>query len=339
MVAAQLKGGMLPLGVLIPTRNSMQWLERHLEALVPWLHRVQEVVIVDSQSSDGTAEYLRQHISGQHVKHLSHPPGLYESWSFGLRQIQSEWTYIATVGDSMPEATIEGLVAAGQDNNSDLVISPPNLVTTSGEHCGKQWPIHKFIKWKGLERSARLDSIEVFLWNALSVPGSLLGSSASNIYRSGYIQAHPFPEGFRHACDTAWALKYSFDARWAIAPDLYSELLVHPATPKPPEPVRHKSRERLHKLAQDVFESVSTVSCPQKLHYAVLLNDYWDTTLDILEADRNYTGMRNRQFPWFLYAAAWRERSRRARHAASADQIRARILDALPVDCGSAGSS
>lgn len=331
MVAAQLKEGRLPLGVLIPTRNSMQWLDRHLGALRPWLQRVQEIVVVDSRSSDGTAEYLRTHLAGENVRHLSHPPGLYESWNFGLGQIQSEWTYIATVGDSIPGATIEGLVAVGQEIHSDLVISPPSLVSPTGEKLDKQWPVHKYIQWKGADKSSQIDGLEVFVWNALSVPGSLLGSSASNIYRTEYIQAHPFPIGFRHACDTAWALKNSFGARWAVAPDLYSELLVHPAAPRSPEAVRHQSRERLHELARDVFEFVSASSCSEKLKYADLLNQYWDASLGALQADRDYSEMRSQHCPWFLRPAAWRERSSRNRATVRAKQIRGRILEILPV--------
>ncbi|MGB5715867.1 MAG: glycosyltransferase family A protein [Gammaproteobacteria bacterium] len=330
---------MLPLGVLIPTRNSMQWLDRHLAALLPWLHRVQEVVVVDSHSSDGTAEYLRQHLAGQNIKHFSHPPGLYESWNFGLSQLRSEWAYIATVGDSVPEATIEELVAVGQANSSDLVISPPTMVSESGKPLEKQWPIHKYIKWKAADRAGLISDFEVFLWNTLSVPGSLIGSSASNIYRTEYIQAHPFPEDYRHAGDTAWAVGNSFAARWAIAPGLHSDFLVHPKTHRSLEPVRHQSREWLHELAQAIFESVSVDSYPEKSLYAALLKDYWDASLCALKANRNYSELRKRRYPWFLYAAAWRERSRRDGQAGRADRIRTRILEIFAETSDPAGNS
>lgn len=329
---ARLKEGVFPLGVLIPTRNSMEWLEHHVDALRPWLHRVQEVVVVDSQSSDGTPEYLRHQLNGQNVLHLSHPPGLYESWNYGLGQIRSEWSYIATVGDYIPEATIEGLVSMGQESNCDLVISPPSLVSPAGEKLDKQWPVHKYIKWKGIHKPSLISGIEVYLWNALSVPGSLLGSSASNLYRTAFIQAHPFPVGFRHACDTAWAITNSFVARWAVAPDVYSELLVHPAVHRPPEPVRHHSRERLHELAREVFGSVPDDSCQDKPLFENLLNSYWDASLIALKADRMYTGMRDRGYHWFLQPAAWRERARRNCFIDEADRCRVRIFDLL---CGS----
>jgi len=334
-VVAQLSVDLLPLGVLIPTRNSMHLLEDHLTALRPWLHRVQEVVVIDSQSSDGTPEYLHKNLDGPSVRCLSHPPGLYESWNYGLRHIRAPWTYIATVGDNMPEATITTLLAVGQENHSDLVISPPTLVSANGKQLNKQWPLHKYIEWKGTSSPGQINGLELFLWNVLSVPGSLLGSSASNIYRTEYMQAHPFPAGYRHACDTAWAIRNSFEARWAIAPGLHSEFLVHPAAPRTPEPVRRLNHERLHELARDVFGAVLDDCCPEKRRYAELLKRYWDESLKALQAGRTYTGMRDQGFPWFLRPATWRERSRRNQYIANAGQIRARILELLSDSTGS----
>lgn len=328
-MVAQLSAEILPLAVLIPTRNSLPLLERHLTALRPWLHRVQEVLVIDSQSSDGTSEYLRKNLVGQNVSHLSHPPGLYESWNYGLQQIRSPWTYISTVGDTMPEATIVSLLAVGQENHSDLVISPPTFVSANGKPLHKQWPVHKYIKWRGASSPGQINGLEVFLWNVLSVPGSLLGSSASNLYRTEYMQAHPFPTAYRHACDTAWAITNSFEAHWTVAPGLLSEFLVHPAAPRTPERVRRLSHERLHELAQDVFRAVLEECYPEKRLYADLLNRYWDQSLIALQAGRSYTGMRDQGVPWFLRPAAWRERSRRNHYVANASQSKARILELL----------
>jgi hypothetical protein len=329
MVEAQLSDAALPLGVLVPTLNSMQWLERHVRALRPWLHRVREVVVVDGHSSDGTAEYLLDNLNGKNVRHLSHPPGLYESWNFGLRQIRAPWTYIATVGDTMPEESIEALLAVGQRHNSDVVISPPRMMSMTGEALDKQWPIHRYIKWKGENWSGTIGGLEVFLWNALSVPGSLLGSSASNIYRTGYLQDHPFPLGYMHACDTAWAVMNSFEARWAIATDVYSEFLVHPASPGSAEPRRHLIRERLHQLAQEVFDALPDESFPEKQSYAGLLNNYWNAAHESLVARRNFKAMRKQGIPWFLWPEAWRERSRRSRYTIKVKQCRERIFQLL----------
>ena len=48
---------MLPISVLVPTRNSMSLLPKHVEAMRAWLDFVEEVVAVDSHSTDGTMEF------------------------------------------------------------------------------------------------------------------------------------------------------------------------------------------------------------------------------------------------------------------------------------------
>jgi hypothetical protein len=290
---------------------------------------VQEVVVVDSQSSDGTVEYLREKLKGMNVRFLDHPPGLYESWNFGLQHIRASWSYIATVGDSMPGDSIEALLSTGQRNNSDLVISPPCMVSPAGKRFHKRWPIHNYLAWKGGNYTGGLTGLEVFLWNALSAPGSLLGSSASNLYRTGYLQAHPFPTGYRHACDTAWAITHSFAARWSITSDVYSEFLVHPASAKPAEPQRHRSRERLHQLARDIFSAVPDECFPDQRIYADMLEHYWDASLQSLQANRNFKSMSKQVLPWVLRPGAWRERARRNRLVDEAGRYRGLILERL----------
>jgi glycosyltransferase involved in cell wall biosynthesis len=45
---------MLPLGVVIPTKNSMPYLPSHLEAMREWQDLAEEIVVVDSFSTDGS---------------------------------------------------------------------------------------------------------------------------------------------------------------------------------------------------------------------------------------------------------------------------------------------
>jgi hypothetical protein len=66
---------MLPLGVVIPTKNSMPYLPRHVEGLRPWLDLAAEVVVVDSYSTDGTVDFLRANLGHPELRFTSHPPG------------------------------------------------------------------------------------------------------------------------------------------------------------------------------------------------------------------------------------------------------------------------
>src|SRR5579883_3310731 len=86
----------LPVGVVIPTRNCVALLERHLDCLRELMPRVEQVVVVDSASTDGTPELLHKQLRHPRIEFLQHPPGLYESWNFGVRQVRARYTYIAT---------------------------------------------------------------------------------------------------------------------------------------------------------------------------------------------------------------------------------------------------
>src|ERR1035437_2645280 len=100
---------MLPIGVVIPTKNSMKYLLGHLENLSTWIDLAEQVVVVDSFSKDGTVDYLKKHLRHPQIKFIDHPPGLYASWNFGISHIASEFCYISTVGDSITRKGIEHL--------------------------------------------------------------------------------------------------------------------------------------------------------------------------------------------------------------------------------------
>jgi len=46
------------------------------------------------------------------------------------------------------------------------------------------------------------------------LPHGLLGSSASNHYRTAFLQKHPFPTDFGHCGDTAWESLSLLSLRW-----------------------------------------------------------------------------------------------------------------------------
>ena len=47
-------------GILIPTRNCGSLVAGHVESLRQWSEIAEEIVVVDSQSKDGTVELLRK---------------------------------------------------------------------------------------------------------------------------------------------------------------------------------------------------------------------------------------------------------------------------------------
>lgn len=78
----------VPISVLIPTRNEAQNLGRCLDALSGW---ADEVVIVDSQSSDGTADIAREH--GATVLQFHYEGGWPKKrqWALDTYPFRNEW--------------------------------------------------------------------------------------------------------------------------------------------------------------------------------------------------------------------------------------------------------
>ncbi len=95
----------LPISVVVPTLNVMPMLPEHVAGMQGWLDLVEEVVVVDSESTDGTCDYIEQHIGRSfgegRLRFFSRPRGLYQAWNYGIDQVRAPYTYISTVGDTI----------------------------------------------------------------------------------------------------------------------------------------------------------------------------------------------------------------------------------------------
>jgi glycosyltransferase involved in cell wall biosynthesis len=208
---------MLPISVLLPTRNSMALLPGHLETMRSWLGLVEEVVVVDSDSTDGTWECLGQALSGSNVRFFRHPPGLYQSWNHGIAQVRSTYTYISTVGDEMSRDGLLHLVEVAEQLACDVVISPPKFVDESGrKRKSRGWPVHTIIRHGDVCQPVSLQGVPLFLLVFALIPHAIIGSSASNLYRTSTMQHHPFPSDFGHHGDGAWAVGNCLNIRLGI---------------------------------------------------------------------------------------------------------------------------
>src|ERR1022692_4613490 len=183
---------MLPVGVLIPTRNSMAFLPRHVETMRHWLDLAQEIVVVDSESRDGTVQFLRAKLPADKTRFFKHPPGLYQSWNFGVQQVSAQHTYVSTVGDEISREGFAHLAEVAERFSSDVVISPPGFVDEAGRPAhANHWPVHRIISHLNLQRETCLEGIVPFLVALTFLPFAILGSSASNLYRTTVLQENP----------------------------------------------------------------------------------------------------------------------------------------------------
>jgi hypothetical protein len=203
------------ISVVIPTRNCRDLIQSSTALMREWANEVGEIVVVDSQSSDGTVELLRELLPFPHVKFLSHPPGLYASWNFGIQNCSLPLTYIATAGDSISAADLAFLANTAASTAADVVVCPPVFTDASGTSAAPpSWPIHDLMELTPDGELIELSGAELtaFALTHCSPPlryHAWTGSAASNIYRSAILKQHPFPEDAGHSGDTLWAVQQS----------------------------------------------------------------------------------------------------------------------------------
>lgn len=216
------------LSVVLPTLDCMALLPAHLKSMRPWLPQVDEIIVVDSHSSDGTPAYLLKHLRHPSVTLFSRPRGLYQSWNFGIEQTRGDWIYISTIGDPISAALLQHLCTVGDSLGCDVVASRPDFINEDGTPAARRiWPIDHILHAARGRGPIRQGGVETMLFALLAIPNALLGSSASNVYRGEHLRARPFPTEFGTVGDTAWSLRHGFETVYGFTPERGSWFRLH----------------------------------------------------------------------------------------------------------------
>ncbi|MGZ0654652.1 glycosyltransferase family 2 protein [Coraliomargarita sp. W4R53] len=318
------------LGVVIPTRNSMPEIQDHIQALNKWIDQVQEVIVIDSHSVDGTADYIRSNLRHPAITFLDHPPGLYESWNSAIEHVQAKYTYIATVGDHMPFETLERLYHYAESLTADVVLSAPKITTPTGKRIPGNWPIHSLIKKSKCAPVYSLPALERFIWNVSFLPKTLLGSSASNLYKTSILKAAPFPTDYGHAGDSAWAISRPLSDRWIVVTDAHSHF-VKDSTAATRRQRAKLSRPKLYQLACDTFEgplngfSHLTKDLDAPIQVRELLRLFLIKGND----DCQYDKIRQDRIPWYLTPRGWYLRTQKKRICSKIEKLSASLRQSV----------
>ena len=321
---------MLPLGVIIPTRNSMSLLPGHLARLSAWIHEAREVVCVDSFSTDGTLALLKAGLKHPRLKILSHPPGLYPSWNFGIQQITSSYVYIATVGDVIRPDGLRHLIETAQRFQSELVLSPPRFRSTRGQVLeSKQWTIHQYLEALRITAPRPLPRSHLFISSVFAGTSGMMGSSASNLYEATLLQRHPFPADFAHIGDTAWGVQNALRVRSAITPEPCADFVIHPNEGRFRRDKQAELEEKLLTAAREVLrDAVTTGAIPPGAEDLMGIFDKYEIHHRQEQAwDDAYYRRRKSTFPWFFDPSAWKARATRDRHSQIVENLWLQTLD------------
>jgi glycosyltransferase involved in cell wall biosynthesis len=319
--------------VVLPTLNCAHLLPDHLDSMQPWLDLVEQIVVVDSHSDDGTWEMLQKRLAG-HPGATFHqrPRGLYQSWNFGISQLETDFTYVSTVGDSITRAGLEHLLGAASELQADVVVSKPDFIKEDGtpSSAGISWPIDKLLTGLSITKPAVMDDWVLLLFLLENPVDAVLGSSASNLYRTSSLQEFPFPTQFGTVGDGAWGLANVFNYRLAVTPERFSTFRLHEKSYSARTYAVEDLNDRLFNLLVSSFENVVATDArlaarARRLNCSQILSVVADRMHWQKELERN----RDRWLPWIFNPWVWRIRSKRNQLRTDAQSLRTEALRLL----------
>ena len=318
----------LPLGVVIPTRNSMKYLPAHVESLAAWLDLAEQVVVVDSSSQDGSEAFLKEKLQHPNLHFLQHPPGLYASLNHGIRQLNTEFCYLATVGDSLTREGVVQMMSSARSLQCDVLVGTPDFINEAGLPCdGPEWPVAEIANRLQLKQPGCLPAPIVMATALLYLGEALTGSCASDLFRTTVLQRFPFPVTSGKSGDGAWGLQNAGRVRWAATMARVSTFRFHP----PASTARElQDGANIYEYARTVTEMVEEwrAGCPAGFPDSIKADIQTMLTLSI-EYEK-CRGQHNRdrrsRWPWSLNPSAWAVRSRRNSIKQQMEAVRSRIF-------------
>jgi hypothetical protein len=226
-------------------------------------------------------EVAREVLTRFRVKFLHKPPGLYQSWNAGIAAASAPWCYISTIEDPITPEGLRHLLDTANEYGSDVVVSPPEMRSEDGSAPVAQKMPSNFVaeafRSTGLT-SRLLERGESIALLCGLLPHGLLGSSASNLYRTSFLQSHPFPTDVGHCGDTAWGAKVAPHARLAFTATTCSQFFCQ---------TKHANMSREQQLQQ--FKALSKIAA-DSLQNQASKDQEWAIVSGWLKAHFEYSG-------------------------------------------------
>ena len=296
--------------------------------MAEWLDLVEEVVVVDSFSEDGSLEMIQSGLRHPRLKILSHPPGLYQSWNHGIRHLTAKYCYISTVGDAISREGLQHLADSAEKLGCDVLMSKPEFLSMNGSKATALfWPVEDMIQSLHITAPQLLSRWEFLAFATAHAGNGLLGSSASNLSRTEALVAHPFPTEFGRVGDGIWALKHCCRFNWGITPNVFSTFLLHP---KAPSQAEEDCRARASDADLVLWNTIeSELQCGLMDRAALRdLNIFtmWEQMSGWLNCKRQFDYARRRRFPWIMNPRALQIRMKRNHHARNLARLKKQVL-------------
>ena len=217
------------ISVIIPVYQSAERLPEHIECLRALRPTVREFIWVITESADGSHKIAQEAAKELGGQVLEVPRGLYQAWNFAIARATGDFIYISTIGDTITPAGLNALSLCIRKNEADVVFSPPVIspATESNLKRSRHWPVFRFSEILNQYAEGRLPKEKAFLIQILSGASGLLGSCASCLFRTSFLQSRLFPTEYHHYGDTAWTYQHLPEANLAFYPHPVARFIIH----------------------------------------------------------------------------------------------------------------
>lgn len=287
--------------VIIPTKNSKNLLKKHIQDLVEISNYSKETIVIDSSENDETVNFLKHNLPEKNTRYFSVPPGIYKAWNTAIKETTADFIYIATSGDRMVPNNFRKLYSAAQELDTDIIVSAPKFVDENDVSLKHKWPIHLYLDNIPLFEPKVLPVLHVAAYNLLLFPTTLIGSSASNIYKASFLKNYLFPTDCGTQGDSVWAAMHCLDAKWGIHPTCVSDFVIHESTNNSPRFRQDLKNHQLDKISKFLKENEKYVDGEDTMKRIFRFLDYTRKTYEI----RSRLNVIRKKYVWFLHPMAW----------------------------------
>lgn len=252
--------------IILPTLNSMRFLQERMESIFNQSFQDWELIVVDSYSDDGTFEYLSKLTEKDSRIHLFQvPKGLYQAWNYGISHAHGEFIYIATSDDSMAPNCLQKMVTALQihpecdlcDSVLKLIDAEGNeIIETNPNYVPHYWHI-PFPRGSMHLRQAPCDFFT-------HMGGKTIYTSVTQILiRTTLFQKTGlFPIDFGSSADYLWGIRAALHANVIFLPEKLATWRIHSAQATGTRDTE-KINKNFHLMSQMAYLACS--ECPQEL--------------------------------------------------------------------------
>ncbi len=217
--------------ILLPSKNPGRFLKERLDSIFAQSIEDWELIIVDSDSTDGSREIFQDLVKrDRRVVLYERPAGLYPAWNFAIKKAQGKYVYIATADDTMaPDALKKMSDALEAHPECDLCDTRLQLIDAEGngisEFSENALAIHWHFAFPRDVMHIRRKPADFFA----HLGGKTIYTSITQllIRRSLFEKTGLFPENYGSRADYMWGMRAALVADVVYLPEKLASWRIH----------------------------------------------------------------------------------------------------------------